>query len=106
MNNYHYPKTKKEWWDNVYEYWDDIVLVMGKYVRLNEYASLDGELDTRTLLENAILAKKAKNSNLHLLFQRAWWQAPDHPKIFNDVGWGILCDLCSEGYLLSDDDYD
>lgn len=101
---YHYPKTKDEWWAVVNNYWDDLLLVVGKYVNLSEFSGLKGEeFVTETLLSTAIKAKRDKNTDLVMLFENAWSAAPDSGSIHGNAAWGILCDLCSESYLLFED---
>jgi hypothetical protein len=100
---YRCPETAEEWWNVVYTYWDDLLLIVGKYVRLSEMVDVKGEISCSTLLNNAIQAKKNKEVQLAILFNKAWWQAPDNGNIHGDMAWGILCDLCSEDGVLHED---
>ncbi len=41
---------------------------------------------------------------LHLLLEQAWGAAPDSPRIHSIPGWSVLCDLCSEGHAIREEE--
>lgn len=84
---YSYPKTAEEYWNVVEAYWKDLENILGQFL-------------TRADLVEASKLKMAKDKNLVEYFQKAWDNAPDAGWIHSIPSWHILCDLCSECYVL------
>lgn len=85
FSDYKYPTTKEEYWSTVETYWKPLKNILDMYVSDNE------------TLEKLL---KEKDAKLNDYFQIAWFYAPDNGKIHLIPAWHILCDLCSESYLL------
>ena len=84
-----YPKTKAEYWQLVDAHWTDLYNIIVKFL-------------PRENLDRADILRKERNAELGVWFDRAWASAPDDPSIHDIPGWGLLCDLCSEAYVLND----
>lgn len=76
----------EDWWELAREYRPEIMQIIADFVPVRSRAVED-------LVAN-------KNPELWHLLQEAWWRAPDEPWIHRIPGWGVLCDLCSEGPIL------
>ncbi|MGE3320394.1 MAG: hypothetical protein AB7I18_13960 [Candidatus Berkiella sp.] len=87
MSNYSYPKTKEEYWDTVDRYWEDLYDILVRYLPKEDLAKADHY-------------RLEKNPAVSKLFNDAWWNAPDHRSIHSIPSWHVLCDLCSESYLV------
>lgn len=101
---YSYPKTKDEWWAIVDKYWPDLILIAQKYIDLDEAIDLDGDMSPNSLLFEATEDKDHRDSKLSSFFQIVWESAPDNGSIHGNKSWNVLCDLCSESFLLFEDD--
>jgi hypothetical protein len=55
-------------------------------------------------LKDADTFRTLKDPKIARLFNAAWWNAPDSPHIHEIPSWQMLCDLCSESYLLMEDE--
>jgi hypothetical protein len=93
MSNYSYPKTKEEYWNIVDQHWENLYDILFMYLPKEEVAKAD----------NLRLAKDRKIANL---FNDAWFAAPDHRSIHSIPSWHVLCDLCSESYVLYEGEED
>jgi predicted N-acyltransferase len=85
-----YPKTKEEYWLLVDAHWEDLYNILFSFLDKNELSKADN-------------LRLTKNSDLSFLFQHAWENAPDSKSIHYIPGWNILCNLCSESYVLYED---
>lgn len=88
--SYSYPKNKEEWWSNVDRHWEDLYDILYKFLPKEQVAAAD-----QLRLE--------KSSKLCSLLQDAWFNAPDNRSIHSIPSWHVLCDLCSESYVLGDE---
>ena len=98
-SDYKYPNTKEEYWAIVDKYWSsllNIILMFGP-----EYIIHDGE--SKMLAVAATQLKENHSSELVDFFQKTWASAPDTGHIHAIPAWHILCDLCSESYLLGEE---
>lgn len=95
-----YPKTKDEWWNNVDVAWDDLLDIMYMFLPMNGVDDYDRSILPHTLEKEIRYCRKNRDSKLARYFNAAWWIAPDHPSIHQIPSWGVLCDLCSEEYVL------
>jgi|HubBroStandDraft_2_1064218.scaffolds.fasta_scaffold1048408_1 hypothetical protein len=87
---YEYPKTAEEYWKTVDTYWADLYNILVRFLPNNRLAQADH-------------LRLIKNAELVSLFNDAWWNAPDNQSIHSIPGWHILCDLCSEAYLVQEE---
>lgn len=87
---YNSPTSYDEYWFTVDAYWDQLYAILAKF------------LPSETL-EHADTYRLNKDSKISSLFNDAWFNAPDNRSIHYIPGWHILCDLCSESYLLEEE---
>lgn len=100
--HYSYPKNKEEWWATVEKFWDILIVVAQKYCDLNSSEDCSGNFSTNSLLSNITIAKNNRDSHLSWFFERVWMVAPDDGRIHGDPAFGVICDLCSESYVLAE----
>jgi hypothetical protein len=93
-------KTEKDWWDNVYLYWNDFQIIFSKYLPTEEHEDIDGMIIVSPLWLHIEGLKEKKDKTLGRYFQAAWAASPDCPSIHDNRSWSKLCDLCSEDYVL------
>lgn len=103
--NYHYPRSKKEWWDNVNNFWPELFYIIQIYIE-EDNLSLQEALDicnSGLRFESFIINLKEKeDERLLSFFSRAWACAPDNGQIHGIKCWDVLCDLCSESWVFYD----
>jgi hypothetical protein len=91
---YSYPKTNEEYWNVVDKYWEDIYNILFTFLPKDQ-------------LKDADTFRTLKDPEIARLFNAAWANAPDSPHIHSIPSWHILCDLCSEDFLLYEtEDYE
>ena len=99
-----YPETKDEWWQFVEENWTELLSILHKFLPVynRERISREGKVEeiNHTMVEEIKVLKNNKDSHLARYFSAAWMAAPDRPGIRNIPGWFVMCDLCSEEYVL------
>ena len=86
FSDYSYPTTKEEYWAIVDKYWPEIKSILLEFTYLDP-----DDLDKWA---------KERNPEMTSVFNNAWFNAPDAGRIHLIPAWHILCDLCSESYLL------
>lgn len=84
---YHYPTNKEEYWNVVNSHWDNLYSILVRFLSIEE-------------IEDANDCRKNRNPEMASLFNEAWANAPDERSIHSIPDWHILCDLCSESYVL------
>ncbi len=89
---YSYPETKEQWWSLVDRFWPELFSIVVTY----NPPSINGQ---KTPLYIGAL-KNNKDAELAEIFSQAWGRAPDDGYIHLIPGWDVLCDLCSESYVL------
>jgi hypothetical protein len=92
---YQYPKDKEEYWNIVNEYWNELTNIMLRFLP----KFLPKQTDIITFLNEL---KDNKNPELARMFNLTWIGAPDSGEIHAIPAWNVLCDLCSECYLLEE----
>jgi hypothetical protein len=85
-----YPETKEEYWQFVDRHWADLHNIICMYAPDE--------------VENVANYRLNQNPKIADIFQEAWSSAPDSPSIHYIPSWHILCNLCSESYVLFDED--
>ena len=100
---YRYPKTEEEWWKVAREWWPDFIVIANKYIDVKAPIDLYGNLSLKPYIECATKALNEKDPILSSFFSKVWQEAPDNGTIHSNIGWGVLCDLCSESYLIHED---
>lgn len=96
---YSYPKTKEEYWEIVNEYWPELLQLILTYAP----ATLDELIGDKKAVV-ATRLKEEQSPDLCQMFDQAWANAPDSGYIHSLPAWHILCDLCSESYLLYEEE--
>ncbi len=62
------------------------------------------ELDHLARFDAILMAKQNKDDRMLVNYLNQTWQnAPDEFWIHELPSWGVLCDLCSESYVLEDE---
>jgi hypothetical protein len=82
------PTNKTEYWKFVNEYFDALENIIKRFAP--------------DKLEEAQLYKKEQNPQIARIFELCWENAPDEPNIHFIRAWNILCNLCSESYVLDE----
>jgi hypothetical protein len=100
--NYKYPTTYNEYWNTVDEYWIQLLNLFASFLPefLPKDSSGKNPLDIERTHIIAETLRRNKDPKLLNLFNATWASAPDDGRIHLLEGWNVLCDLCSEGYLL------
>jgi len=96
-SNYKYPTTLDEYWSIVDKYWPQLLNLFSRFL---PPVVLDLQENTHTIAETY---RKNRNPEIIYLFNKTWSNAPDDGSIHLLDGWYVLCDLCSESYLLEPD---
>lgn len=101
-SGYKYPTTYNEYWNTVDEYWIQLLNLFASF--LPEFLPKDpsgkNPLDIERTHIIAETLRRNKDPLILNLFNSTWASAPDDGRIHLLEGWNVLCDLCSEGYLL------
>lgn len=83
--------SKKDYWQAVDSRWPELKQILKMYLSPDLFSKVE-EL------------KQNRSTKLSTMFQYAWEAAPDNYSIHSIPGWGSLCDLCSESYILFEED--
>ena len=101
LSSYKYPTTSEEYWWTVDNYWSYLLAIMGRYgPPLKLDSMFDGNQISSITIVNATRWKENRDIRLVEYFNATWAAAPDCGTIHQIAGWHILCDLCSEAYLV------
>lgn len=98
-----YPKTKQEWWETLEAHWDNIWDILSMFLPLSKKVNCHDIQTETTMAQNVEIARKERSPDMVHYLNAAWWKAPDNPSIHSIPSWGVLCDLCSESYLIEED---
>ena len=101
-----YPETNEEWWELVDENWAELLTIMNKFLALEGKVGLEGEVLGHSLAAEVTRIKENRDSRLADYFQATWFAAPDKYWIRKIPKWFLLCDLCSEDYVLCEEHND
>ena len=61
------------------------------------------EFSGRDNAEKFLLFLNERSNSIASVLPRVWSDAPDRPWLHSIPGWDVLCDLCSEDYVLYED---
>jgi uncharacterized protein YozE (UPF0346 family) len=86
-----FPKTKEEWIQVFETWWDPELLNLVKKYSDKHFVTI-----SKYLREH-----KDYTAMINVL-NTIWCKAPDGITIHSDPGWNVLCDLCSESYLMEE----
>jgi len=98
-----YPKSREEWWKLVDDNWVDLLEILGRFLPMSGNEDIDQKILVNPLYLEIEKIKTNKDSKLARYFQAAWFAAPDVSSLHGIPGWLLLCDLCSEDYLVNED---
>jgi hypothetical protein len=99
-----YPKTKEEYWDLIDLHWMNLQEIFWLYLPMSEAVDYRKQpIDRRMCIEVNRL-RDERSDILPRYFHAAWAAAPDSFHIHSIPSWGVLCDLCSEEYVLHEQD--
>jgi len=101
---------RNDWWVVVDKYWDGLVEIIARFMDLDHAAyETPGDATSkptgRTIAGEIDYLKERYAVKLARYFHAAWALAPDS-YAHTVPAWGALCDLCSEEYVLYEDDDD
>lgn len=123
-----YIDTKEDWWNLLSENKDKILDLIAKYHPLYqrqhimpitaERAEQVSQKIRKEIVENskdvygnyedpqrrfeALL--KDKNSDINTIINETYWGMPESWNVRSEPGFGVLCDLCSEKYVLFEEE--
>lgn len=84
-----YPTSKETYWQIVDANWSNLIDIISRFA-FNR-------------VKAAERARLTEDVSIVDIFQEVWNNAPDSPSLHYIPSWNILCDLCSESYVLFDD---
>lgn len=97
-------RTANDWWNGIDKHWTVLRDILYMFLPVTKNETYEGEILTYPLSKYIEELKENKDRNLARYLNAAWSAAPDSPRIHSIPGWGVLCDLCSEEYVLYDDE--
>lgn len=100
--------NKDDWWNVVIHYWDYFLGILADKLDMSFTAFEipgDGKSEPtgRTVAEELEHLKHNCDEKLARYFHSAWGLASD-AYAYSVPGWGVLCDLCSEEYVLYEEE--
>jgi hypothetical protein len=98
-----WPKNKKQWWKLVDEFWPQLLGLMNRWLGMTDNEDIDGNITECQRSEEIAKMKQERNPRLASYFQGTWMNAPDIAGLDEIPGWALLCDLCSESYVLEEE---
>ena len=103
-----YPTTKEEYWEIIDEHWDALLGVIGSYLPLNSMEIINEENcevvpSEKEMWRHILKLKEDRDPHIARYFFAVWDAAPDQPYIHQGA-WDILCNLCSEEYVLDENE--
>ena len=119
LSDIDYPKTAGEWWAWVLEHQGvlkDLIATYHpyyRYVHTNLPITAERAEQIREGIAEEIACQttsdpqrrfelylKTQHSDMLSLLNETWWGLPESENVRSEPGFGVLCDLCSEGYVL------
>jgi hypothetical protein len=98
---YKSPSNATEYWNIVDTHWDDLFHILNVYLPTFSSKWIDGTQLDKPLGEYITELKETRNGRLVRVLNAAWFAVPDNKSSEGEhTGWNILCDLCSEEYVL------
>lgn len=101
-------KTKNDYWDNVNKHWDNILCLAIDHLNMEhmsfiEPGNSDSGITGRTVLEEMTYLRSIRSNKLARYFNAIWSLATDRYANSDMPSWDMLCDLCSEEYLIHEE---
>jgi hypothetical protein len=108
-----YPKNKEEWWNLVDQNWKDLKNLIETFNSKNppklKITAKNAE-EARQYIASQLSEvkdyqklKDNRDEDLLNVFNTTYWNIPESTECWQYPAFGLLCDLCSEGYVLSED---
>lgn len=100
VKDYVCPTTAEEYWLVAEKYLEELSQIVYKFYGKN-YVTSDGRTADQAVIKAILKAnlRKGPESFVRIL-NNSWSEAPDSGEIHLIPGWNVLCDLCSESYLV------
>ena len=97
--------NKNDWWTLLESNWDNILNIASDQLDVNSLAfeipgNPESKMTGRNVLQEMNHLKIIKDSNISRYLNAIWGLASDAYARENRRGWKIICDLCSEEYVL------
>ena len=83
------PKTREEYFSLAERFQDELFDIIVDF-------------SGRDNAEEFTLYLNERSNSIASVLHQAWSDAPDKPWIHSIPGWHVLCDLCSEDYVLDE----
>jgi len=94
-----YPRSAHEWWALASTYASDIVALLFRVkVRSTKHAALVKLFNTTEKYKKAV---ECRNADLAKALSYIWMALPNSKSTQALSGFSVLCDLCSEAYVLT-----
>ena len=99
VKNYSCPTTAEEYWLVAAQFERELIKIITAFLG-DQVRSFQDLIDGKSV--DMVISDLIKNKDKKLieLFNSAWAAAPDSGEIHLIPGWNVLCDLCSESYLV------
>lgn len=99
-------KNKEDWWRGVDDHWENLLDIIFHHMDCRHAAyEIPGDAKSkptgRNILDEVEYLRKNRNEKLARYFSTTWCLASD-AYAWTVPSWGVLCDLCSEEYVLDD----
>jgi len=110
-----YPKTKEEWWTLVNEHWDDLKNLIETFhparkntpemtITASRAEALRQVLSAEfTRLDDYEKMREEQDVKLANVLEETYWGIPESIEVWQYPKFGLLCDLCSESYVLREE---
>lgn len=97
-------ESREDYWNIVREYKQDLLNIMWQFIPMEKHEWHDGTFLEKPLHRKIDEMIDNEDPEFNSVLQKTWWLAPDDPSIHRIKSWYILCDLCSENWVLYEDD--
>ena len=102
--------TRQDWWDAVDKHWSNLTDIIFHHMDYHHPAftvpgNPQSEMTGNNIGQEVESLKENRDSRLARYFNAAWGLASE-AYCWSVPSWGVLCDLCSEEYVLYDEDCD
>lgn len=94
--------NKNTYWKTIEDNWANLEKILNIYLPTFSKKWIDEQPLQITLGEYIVELKNTQNPKLIRAFNAAWFAAPDEVGIWSHNAWGLLCNLCTEEYVLTE----
>lgn len=101
-------KTSKDWWKLVNDHWHNLIKIIAHHIDMNHVAYVaPGDERTpytgRTVEKELEFLRSSKDTKLARYFHATWGLASEG-YAWTVPSWNVLCDLCSEEWVLYEEE--